>query len=61
MGCLASGQSPWSKQLFFSLGARTTLPLTTAGTVPSSTVRGEYSDSWDLFCGLSDNSGEERV
>ena len=30
---LHSGQSPCSKLLFFSLGARTTLPLTTAGTV----------------------------
>ena len=56
---LHSGQFPLPKLLFFSLGARTSLPPTTAGIVIL-LGRGEYSDSGDLFCGLSDNSGEGK-
>ena len=45
---LHSGQFPLPKLLFFSIGARTSLPPTTAGIVIL-LGRGEYSDSGDLF------------
>ena len=51
---LRSSQFFFPTLLFFSLDVRTTLPTTTAGTVI-------HPWAGDLFCGLSDSSGEERA
>ena len=61
MGYLVIWPIPFTQSPVFLFRCKDNIALDYSRYCGPSMDRGEYSDSGNLFCGLSDNSGDERA